>query len=136
MGLVGEGPEVGEGVEEGVLDALDDVGDHGVSLGRRGAVEAGDGGGGGEAGLGGEGRGGIGERVGGSDGEEVEDEEEEGGGEEEAEELGGEELGLLVPPPCVRHWRERGGRGDLGWVSARFLAGGGGPGGEGFLSVE
>lgn len=108
VGLIGKRPEIRERVEERVLDALDDVSDHGVSLWRREAVEGGDGGGR-EAGLGGEGGGvGTGERDRRPEGEEVEDEKEEGGGEEEEEEPGGEELGLLVPLPRVSHWRDLG----------------------------
>lgn len=83
VGLIGEGSEVGEGVEEGAGDAFDEVGDDRRGLGGGDAVERGErvdlGGGRGE----GLGRG-AGVAGGGGGGEEEDEEEgEEGEGEEE-----------------------------------------------------
>lgn len=39
MGLIGQGSKVGERVEEGISEALHEVGNHGVGLGALQAIE-------------------------------------------------------------------------------------------------
>lgn len=102
VGLVGEGSEVSEGVEEGAGDAFDEVGYDRRGLGGGDAVEGGervDLGGGGGDGLG-DGAGGV---VGGGGGEEEDEEEGEEGEGKEEEELDGRGGGWLLPLPSIRH---------------------------------